>query len=168
MTNRDKVNEMARYCAVHDCRACGIREECHNAGIRWKPELTWNGLLKEYPDSFGLVYSALCKITGEKPADSKSTGRADILHAAEKCVCGDREADYGNPEGSFKAIARLWTAHIKNRYPNCSITIDALDVAMMMANLKQARIETGKAKRDSFVDAAGYIACAGEISLMEV
>lgn len=33
--------------------------------------------------------------------------RADILHAAEKCVCGQRETDYGTPEDNFKAIARV-------------------------------------------------------------
>src|SRR5574344_427688 len=91
MTNRDKVNEMARYCAVHDCRKCGIREECHHAGIRWKPELTWSGLLKEYPNSFGLVYSAVCKIMEEKPADGKPEEKADItrdkiLDMAKQCV----------------------------------------------------------------------------------
>lgn len=37
------------------------------------------------------------------------------------------------------------------------------DVAMMMALLKIARIKTGAFKEDSFVDAAGYIACGYEI-----
>lgn len=34
---------------------------------------------------------------------------------------------------------------------------------MMMALLKIARIATGQAKSDSFVDLAGYAACGGEI-----
>lgn len=90
MTNRDKVNEMARFCAVHDCRSCKIREECHNAGIRWKPELTWSGLLKEYPNSFGLVYSALCKITEEKLVDGKTEEKADdmVQHPAHYTAGG--------------------------------------------------------------------------------
>lgn len=37
------------------------------------------------------------------------------------------------------------------------------DVAMMLALLKVARIKTG-VKGDSFVDLAGYAACAGEIA----
>ena len=36
------------------------------------------------------------------------------------------------------------------------------DVAMMMALLKVARINAGD-KADSFIDLAGYAACAGEI-----
>jgi hypothetical protein len=35
----------------------------------------------------------------------------------------------------------------------------------MMALLKIARIATGTFKGDSYVDACGYIACAGEIAL---
>ena len=36
--------------------------------------------------------------------------RKDVLDAAEKCVCGDREQDYGTPEDSFQVIANLWAA----------------------------------------------------------
>ena len=168
MTNRDKVNEMARYCAVHDCRDCGIREECHIAGIQREPKLTWSGLLKEYPNSFGLVYSALCKITEEKPADSKSTGRADILHAAEKCVCGDREADYGNPEDSFKSIASMWNSYlyaiglIENHTDEWK-GLKPKDIAAMMVLFKIARVATGHGKLDNWIDAAGYAANGGEI-----
>ena len=39
----------------------------------------------------------------------------------------------------------------------------AKDVAMMLALLKVARIKTG-VKGDSYVDLAGYAACAGEIA----
>lgn len=38
----------------------------------------------------------------------------------------------------------------------------AKDVAMMLALLKVARIHNGD-KMDSFIDLAGYAACAGEI-----
>jgi hypothetical protein len=39
-----------------------------------------------------------------------------------------------------------------------------VDVAMMMALLKIARIQSGTATEDSFVDLAGYAACGGEIA----
>jgi putative aminopeptidase FrvX len=42
--------------------------------------------------------------------------------------------------------------------------ISAVDVAMMMALLKIARIAAGSDKEDSFVDLAGYAACAAEIA----
>lgn len=83
--------------------------------------------------------------------------RAEILKSAECCVCGHREQDYGSPENSFFAIAKLWTA-----YKGTDFT--PVDVAMMMALLKIARIKTGTATEDSFVDLAGYAACGGEIA----
>ena len=82
--------------------------------------------------------------------------RADILDKAKECVCGQREQDYGSPEDNFKQIAKLWTA-----YKNVSFTPG--DVAMMMALLKIARIQSGTGTSDSFVDLAGYAACGGEI-----
>ena len=90
--------------------------------------------------------------------------RPEILDTAKKMVCGEREGEYGSPENNFAAIARRWNAHVANRYPDAALTLDALDVALMMTDLKQARIETGTAKEDSFVDAAGYLACGGEIA----
>jgi len=83
--------------------------------------------------------------------------RSETLKAAEQCVCGDREEDYGNPENNFARIAALWSA-----YKGQAFT--ALDVAMMMALLKIARVASGRIKEDNFVDLAGYAACAGEIA----
>ena len=83
--------------------------------------------------------------------------RADILAKAKQCVCGEREGQYGSPENNFKRIASLWSAYMDHDYT-------ATDVAMMMALLKIARIKTGTATEDSFVDLAGYAACGGEIT----
>lgn len=82
--------------------------------------------------------------------------RADILRAAEKCVCGQREQDYGSPENNFEIIAGFWTAYK-------GIPFTPNDVAMMMALLKIARIKSGGGMEDSFVDLAGYAACGGEL-----
>lgn len=86
--------------------------------------------------------------------------RPEILDTAKKMVCGDRETDYGRPESNFSVIADLWSAYK-------GVKFSALDVAMMMTLLKLGRIKTGTAKNDSFVDAAGYIACGGEIATEE-
>lgn len=82
--------------------------------------------------------------------------RAETLDKAKKCVCGQRENEYGSPEDNFLTIAKLWSAY-KN------VDFSANDVAMMMALLKIARIRTGTATEDSFVDLAGYAACGAEI-----
>ena len=85
--------------------------------------------------------------------------RKSILAEAERCVCTDREQQYGTPENNFALIARLW-----REYLDTDNAITAHDVAIMMALLKIARIATGRFKADSYVDACGYLACAGEIA----
>ena len=86
--------------------------------------------------------------------------RKETLEAAFECVCGERQDQYGTPEDNFGRIAKLWTAYL-----GCPIS--AVDVAMMMALLKIARIKTGTATEDSFVDLAGYAACGAEIAEIE-
>lgn len=89
--------------------------------------------------------------------------RADILHAAEKCVCGQRETDYGTPENNFKAIAKLWEAYLNKACTrDVNVRVEAKDVAAMMALLKIARIAAGGGKADSWIDLAGYAACGAE------
>ena len=93
--------------------------------------------------------------------------RAEILEAAKRCVCGEREGEYGTPENNFDTIARLWTAYLNAGAPQNgfrgTVSVTAKDVAMMMALLKVARCRTGN-KADSFVDLAGYAACGGEVA----
>lgn len=75
---------------------------------------------------------------------------------ASYCQESTRYCNYGRPENNFALIGKLWEAYTGTRY-------SAKDVAMMLALLKVARIKTG-VKGDSFVDLAGYAACAGEIA----
>ena len=92
--------------------------------------------------------------------------RAEVLDEAKKCVCGQRQDDYGTPEDNFTTIGYLWSAYVKAAHPDWNITINEFtskDVAVMMALLKVARIARGSSP-DSFVDLAGYAACAGEIT----
>lgn len=83
--------------------------------------------------------------------------REQTLKKAIKMVTGHREEDYGSPEDSFDLIARLWGDYLNRR-------ITAVDVSAMMGLLKIARIGTGRATEDSFVDLAGYAACGCEIA----
>ena len=88
--------------------------------------------------------------------------RAEVLHRAEQCVCGQREQDYGTPEDNFETIAGFWEIYLSRACVDEAgcVYIDATDVAMMM--LKIARIAGGSGTRDSFIDLAGYAACGGE------
>ena len=82
--------------------------------------------------------------------------REEVFEKAKEYVCHSRENDYGSPENNFILIANLWSAYLDS-------DVTAQDVAMMMAMLKIARIKTGTGKADSYIDLAGYAACAGEI-----
>lgn len=83
--------------------------------------------------------------------------RTECLNKANETVTGHREQDYGTPENNFTKIADLWSAYLDTE-------ITALDIANMMALFKIARIKTGTATDDSFVDLAGYAACGAEIA----
>lgn len=83
--------------------------------------------------------------------------RKEILGEAERCVCGQREQDYGSPESNFAIIAKLWGGYLDTE-------ISTVDVAMMMVLLKVARIKNGGGSGDSFVDIAGYAAVGGELA----
>lgn len=47
--------------------------------------------------------------------------REEILTAAQKCVCGERDQDYGSPEENFELIGELWTCYLRKK----CITTDA-------------------------------------------
>lgn len=117
-----------------------------------------------------LELTALKTPTIENFADEEPSNRRDILRCAEKCVCGQREQDYGTPESNFQLIADLWNDYLGTKYryvdddkPINIAPLKPLDVSMMMALLKIARIRNGGGSGDSFVDLAGYAACGGEI-----
>lgn len=83
--------------------------------------------------------------------------RRETLESAIKCVCGERQDQYGSPENNFATIAKLWSAYL-------GTDVSSVDVTMMMSLLKIARIKTGTATDDSFVDLAGYAACGAELA----
>ena len=86
--------------------------------------------------------------------------RDKILEQALHCVSGDREQDYGSPEQNFRTIALLWSVYIQRLGRGY---LEDRDVAAMLALLKIARIASGHAKADNWIDLAGYAACGGEI-----
>ncbi|WP_206424144.1 DUF6378 domain-containing protein [Intestinibacillus sp. Marseille-P6563] len=97
--------------------------------------------------------------------DQDKPTRASILEEAKRCVCGQREQDYGKAEDNFSLIASLWEPYIRTRCVSdgADVSIRPEDVAMLMALLKIARICSGTGTQDSFVDCCGYMACGGEI-----
>ncbi len=85
--------------------------------------------------------------------------RKEFLTEAEKCVCSDRNLQYGEPEDNFSDIARLWSAYLDT-------DLGAEDVAIMMCLFKIARIKGSfYESKDSWIDLIGYAACGGEIAI---
>ena len=88
--------------------------------------------------------------------------RADILETAKEIVTRDRNKQYGEPEDNFDTIASLWNAYLVGKHSDGTV-ITAKDVALMMVLFKIGRISTARdMNEDSYIDAAGYIACAAE------
>lgn len=94
--------------------------------------------------------------------NNQPTTKQTVLGNAMKAV-GDRGLNYGKPEDNFERIAARWRAHLRNRFGQ-DIAIDAASVAVMMSDVKLARIEHMPNHPDSWVDLAGYAACGGEIT----
>lgn len=93
--------------------------------------------------------------------------RAEILDTAKKIVTTDRNAQYGEPEDNFAVIAQFWNNYLTTTQ-GVYLYLSAQDVAIMMALFKIGRIATARdMHEDSYIDAAGYIACAAECAARE-
>lgn len=102
----------------------------------------------------------------EAPTKMPAVSRAAVLDEAKKYICSDRNAQYGEPEDNFAAIAALWNPYLKARF-GFTGELTGADVGLLMALFKIGRIESGQTKRDNYVDCIGYVACAAEIALRE-
>ena len=93
--------------------------------------------------------------------------REDLLRQAIDIVCSDRNNQYGEPEDNFSIIGELWGAYLTARCASTGVTvkIGAQEAADMLILFKVARSATATMpKLDTYVDIAGYAACAGAIA----
>ena len=89
--------------------------------------------------------------------------RSSVLDTAKQYVTEDREATHGEMEDNFESIGMLW-----GQYFSYEQSFSPTDVAVMMALLKIARLKSNKDNPDNYIDACGYMACAGELALKKV
>lgn len=82
--------------------------------------------------------------------------RDEILDTAKALINGDRQSHYGPPDENFRRIAAGWGVIL-----GCDVSPE--QVALCMAWLKIARLANGP-HADSYIDGAGYLALAGELS----
>lgn len=82
--------------------------------------------------------------------------RTEILQWADDLINGERDAVYGTPQENFERTAALWSVILQQKvYPQ--------QVGVMLALLKISRLVNSPDHLDSYIDAAGYLALAGEI-----
>lgn len=154
--NREDIVKALEICTDGD------GSECENCPLAVVPGCM-NKLILE---ARKLILSLLEKPAVDSRPEPEPWTRKRVLREAEKCVCGNREKDYGTPEDSFNLIAKLWTAYVStgSLVDLVDLVFDAKDVAAMMALLKIARIAENPQHMDSWVDLAGYAACGGELA----
>ena len=92
--------------------------------------------------------------------------RDQILQTAEHFITVDRAATHGEAEDNFQTIADVWSWWLSNR-DSPESPLEAIDIAMMMALFKIARIAGNANHVDNYIDLSGYAALAGEISTEE-
>jgi len=79
-----------------------------------------------------------------------SAGRRSALGDA-KAVLSDRNEDYGESSVMLADIAERWSLQL-------GMSVEPWRVALMMAELKLARLDHDPKKRDSWIDAINYLA----------
>ena len=83
--------------------------------------------------------------------------REEILNEAIRLTSTDRQKNYGKPLINHQRIATIWSVILGTE-------ITPSQVALCMAGVKIARLVETPNHEDSFIDAAAYIAIAGEIA----
>lgn len=83
--------------------------------------------------------------------------RQEILEEALRIVSNDRANTYGLPEHNLERIARSWRTTIFNKY-GVVIPLTGGDVALLMIDMKIARLANTPDHKDSWTDIAGYAA----------
>lgn len=119
----------------------------------------WRDMIEEYK-------TILLSLEAAEREEQEKITREYILREAARIVCHGRNTQYGEPEDSFRVIAELWNTYVREECvsPGAIVCISAEDVGMMMVLFKVART-IGGTKADTYIDIAGYAACAGEIAL---
>tara|TARA_R110000744_G_scaffold64105_2_gene132013 strand:+ start:991 stop:1284 length:294 start_codon:yes stop_codon:yes gene_type:complete len=88
--------------------------------------------------------------------------KSQILLRAAELVNGGRQETHGDTKTNHEQIAEFWNIFLDGKLqPSAAITSD--EVAIMMTLLKISRSQRGKDNVDDYVDAAAYMAIAGEL-----
>lgn len=106
-------------------------------------------------------WSDRMKVKGEW--NEHASVREHVLWMARHLIVEDRHDQYGPAAVNFAKIANLWNAYLG--LGDCLLSPE--DVAMMMVLFKCARIRANNDHQDNFIDAAGYVALASEMAMIQ-
>jgi hypothetical protein len=87
--------------------------------------------------------------------------RQEALDRASQLVCADRNLQYGEPADNWDRIARLLNSVLSHKL---AVDLEPHDIALINIVQKLARLQHDATKLDSWVDIAGYAACAYEVT----
>ena len=91
-----------------------------------------------------------------------SMSKEEILVKANQLISKTRNETHGDAFKNHAEIAEFWNIFLdKKLQPMASITAE--DVALMMVLMKISRSTQGKFNVDDYIDAAAYMAIAGEL-----
>lgn len=147
------VEVLRSHCAeIENCEGCCLNTT-RNTCLAGCPCI-WND------EDIGVEKETVETETESTPVER----RKRILDDAAQAVCSDRCKMYGEPGDNFAVVAELWNAYLNAGMSEgaCKIDIGARGVADMMVLFKVGRASTAfDEHRDTYVDIAGYAACAG-------
>ena len=87
-----------------------------------------------------------------------------MLHRAEALINGERQQDYGDKLQNFSQIAMLFQGVLATKLrPGSAITPE--DVALLMMQVKIARLAKSPDHSDSVLDIAGYAGCYDKLQI---
>ena len=96
--------------------------------------------------------------------------RESALTEATQLITGDRNSQYGPPTEDFRRTAAMASGfgfRVVQHEGGEARPLDAHHVAIFMMLLKTSRLAWSPAKRDSWVDSAGYSGCGYECAVEE-
>lgn len=125
---------------------------------RWIDEGWLADVRKTPADS---IMEAVNKAWADKKIAPLVDPKAALLDGAKVAVCRDRNADYGNPADNFGRTVDLINAVLKDKL---KAPITSAEFALMMIQVKVARLMHEPMKTDSWTDIAGYAACGSEVA----
>jgi hypothetical protein len=102
------------------------------------------------------IVAALTAVAAQlrKPLEVKKP----LLQRANELISGDRQTDYGNKLQNFSQIAMLWQGTLATKLQR-GAHITPEDVALLMMQVKIARLAKNPDHEDSILDVAGYAGC---------